>query len=326
MKNILRIGVVCIAIIGLVGGCPTPPPNGEDSVVDVSVSASVSSGESPLTVAFSATGTSSPNGGPYRYDWDFADGTSGDGVQETNTFVQPGLYTVRLTVTDGAGETGVSAVDVRVRGVGATAVLSATPESGPAPLLVRFDGTLSAAPDDVIRDYFWDFGDGTTSQQQKPVHSYTGSGNFTVTLRVVTAGGVEDTTTLSIRVDSNTAALLFENGDRATLPVANAPADPLEQLTIEAWYKSDSTGGTILAIGGAGLVVAIDPENNNLRLTLNGETTDLTVQNLAGNWRHLAVTYNAQQIGATVFLDGQSIGTADVPMTPEIEANAIVVG
>lgn len=310
----------------LLGGCPPQAPVGEDMVVQVTASATVTSGEAPLPVTFSASNASSPNGGPFMYDWDFADGRADDGEQATNTFTQPGLYVVRVTVTDSAGETGIATVDIRVRGVGVTAAISATPESGPSPLLVRFDGSNSSAPDDSIRDYFWDFGDGTTSQEEAPIHQYTSTGNFMVTLRVVTGGGVEDTTTLTIRVDSNTAALLFENGDRATLPVSNAPADPLTQLTIEGWFKADATGGTLLTLGGTGLAIVLDPANDTLRLTLNGESTDLTVQNLAGNWRHVAVSYNSEQIGATVYVDGESVGTAAVPMTPEIPVNSIVIG
>ena len=32
--------------------------------------------------------------------------------------------------------------------------------------------------------WFWDFGDGNTSTQQNPVHTYTTTGNYTITLTI----------------------------------------------------------------------------------------------------------------------------------------------
>ncbi len=45
----------------------------------------------------------------------------------------------------------------------------------------------------------WDFGDGATSTAQNPLHTYAGSGSYTVTLTVANAGGT-DTTSKSITV------------------------------------------------------------------------------------------------------------------------------
>ncbi len=38
-------------------------------------------------------------------------------------------------------------------------------------------------------DFFWDFGDGTTSTEKSPSHTYTAAGTFTVTLKVTGAEG-----------------------------------------------------------------------------------------------------------------------------------------
>ncbi|MGQ9732078.1 MAG: DUF5060 domain-containing protein [Candidatus Zipacnadales bacterium] len=54
-------------------------------------------GIAPLRVAF--TGPENA-----RCVWDFGDGTDGGGAQPLHVFDQPGLYTVRLTVTDDRGE------------------------------------------------------------------------------------------------------------------------------------------------------------------------------------------------------------------------------
>lgn len=56
---------------------------------------------------------------------------------------------------------------------------TATPKYGTAPLTVTFTDTSDASP----INWNWDFGDGTTSTEQTPVHTYTTAGAYTVTLK-----------------------------------------------------------------------------------------------------------------------------------------------
>ena len=49
-------------------------------------------------------------------------------------------------------------------------------------------------------EYFWDFGDGTTSIDQNPQHTYSNVGNYTVTLVIVNSCQCSDTITTSIDV------------------------------------------------------------------------------------------------------------------------------
>jgi len=58
--------------------------------------------------------------------------------------------------------------------------------SGVAPLEVRFSD-LSTAPDPS--HWLWNFGDGSTSNEQNPSHTYIRPGNYTVTLNVTGRGG-----------------------------------------------------------------------------------------------------------------------------------------
>ncbi len=61
---------------------------------------SPTTGQAPLTIDFSATATDVDNDN-LTYSWDFGDGGSSTAMSGEHTFTQPGLYTVKLTVSDG---------------------------------------------------------------------------------------------------------------------------------------------------------------------------------------------------------------------------------
>ena len=281
------------------GGCPTPPA----SAVDARITASSTTGGAPLTVVLTASSSTSSNPGPLTYAWDLGDGSVSDEVSFTHTYARPGRYIVVLRVTDSAGQRGTTSIDIRVRGVGVTAVIVANPTSGPAPLVVQFDGTTSSAPDDTILDYYWDFNDGSTSRFAKPSHAFMQPGSYEVSLRVVTAGGLEATTTKLISVGVRTGSLLFNGSMFATLPLASSSS--YAALTFETWIKPDSDGGTVASVGSGAITLDVMPGTNTLRVQINGSPIASTVTGLAGSWRHLAVTYSSGAGGAcVVYVDG----------------------
>lgn len=65
------------------------------------------------------------------------------------------------------------------------------PIKGPPPLTVRFQN-FSTGP---VAKFFWDFGDGNTSSEKSPIHTYYQEGNYTVELNVVSVLGGQGVTT-----------------------------------------------------------------------------------------------------------------------------------
>jgi len=67
-----------------------------------------------------------------------------------------------------------------------SAVIAATPATtGPAPLIVHFDGSASVGPaaGQPVSGYWWDFGDGTSPETAPVVdHTFAEAGSYTVTL------------------------------------------------------------------------------------------------------------------------------------------------
>ncbi len=82
------------------------------------------------------------------------------------------------------------------------ALLDASPESGDAPLTVSFTGSGST-DDGSIESYSWDFGDGATSTDADPEHTYTAIGTYTAELTVTDDGGATDSASVVISVSSD---------------------------------------------------------------------------------------------------------------------------
>ncbi|MFC2078903.1 PKD domain-containing protein [Candidatus Bipolaricaulota bacterium] len=57
-------------------------------------------GDAPLFVVFDAVGSTDEDGEIEQWEWDFGDGENGFGSITTHRYMNPGTYTVRLTVSD----------------------------------------------------------------------------------------------------------------------------------------------------------------------------------------------------------------------------------
>lgn len=162
------------------GTLPLEPP-----VADFS--ANVTAGKAPLHVGFSDTSTGIVT---WRL-WDFGDGTKAwaNGTAMVNhTYLSPGTFTVSLTAGNSDGHDSrekPAYIQVTPAGQKPVAWFSATPMMGYRPLQVRFTDRSMGSP----TAWRWDFGDGNTSTEKNPVHTYTAAGTFRVTLTAFNAGG-----------------------------------------------------------------------------------------------------------------------------------------
>ena len=158
-------------------------------------------GAPPLLVSFDATASNDPDGQIVSYIWDFGDGTTGTGVTAAHTYNAVGTYTAQLIVTDdsAASDTFTVAINVNANQP-PTAVFTATPTTGAAPLLVNVDASASTDPDGNILAYDWDFGDGTVGTGPTSNHTYLLAGIYTIQLIITDDGGARDTATTVITV------------------------------------------------------------------------------------------------------------------------------
>jgi large repetitive protein len=177
----------------IVTEAPNRPPT-------VRASADPLSGNTPLDVRFSAEGTD-PDGDALVYEWDFGDGASAFGAQATHRYLAAGNYAATVTVTDPDGATATATVQVSVSGNRAPSVtLTAAPQSGTAPLRVRFTADGSD-PDGGSLRYSYDFGDGSSAQDgRRQTHTYSAAGTYTARVRVTDRQGASSTAEIQITV------------------------------------------------------------------------------------------------------------------------------
>ncbi len=168
----------------------------EDLTPRVSASADPNSGLAPLDVQFSATVES--GNPPFTYSWDFGDGSgTSSQANPSYTYTAAGSYTATVTVTDSDGDTASAQVGVSVGDATTPAVSAAAdPTNGPAPLRVSF--TCTATGGNSPYGYHWNFGDGTSSEQQNPTHTYTAVGDYLATCIVTDSFGQTGQGTVSI--------------------------------------------------------------------------------------------------------------------------------
>jgi glucose/arabinose dehydrogenase len=92
----------------------------------VNVSATPTSGPTPLDVAFSSAGSSDPEGQPLTYQWTFGDGTTSTEANPTHTYTTAGAYQVRLTVSDGVNSSLSTPLTISAGSVPTATVLAPT--------------------------------------------------------------------------------------------------------------------------------------------------------------------------------------------------------
>jgi len=80
------------------------------------------------------------------------------------------------------------------------AAITASPDTGRAPLPVFFDGSLSSAD---AQTFLWDFGDGSASTAKSPTHIYNVAGTYTAQLTVANAAGESGSSQIAITVTGN---------------------------------------------------------------------------------------------------------------------------
>ena len=141
------------------------------------------------------TDASSDDGTLTGWLWRFGDGSSSTERNPAHAYDAAGSYSVTLTVTDNEGASDITSNQVSV---------TAPPPSNDPPR-AEFEVTCqdlrcafvdrSDDADGSVVSWAWDFGDGSTSSERNPSHTYAAAGRYTVLLVATDDGGAADSQT-----------------------------------------------------------------------------------------------------------------------------------
>jgi glucose/arabinose dehydrogenase/Ca2+-binding RTX toxin-like protein len=217
-------------------------------------------------------------------------------------------------------------------------IKTTSPNYGPIPLTVTFDGSASTDPDgDTSLSYLWDFGDGSAPKEttsSTTSHTYTTAGSYTATLKVRDSRGAlsapasvkvfPGNSPPDVTINSPASTKLFKVGEQIVLQGgASDPQDgqlPNSALKWEVrqWHNGSHYHPFLSGSGNDLTFSAPPPEDLHataagnyleIRLTAtdsNGLSNTVT-QNLQPH--RVDVTFASQPSGLSLQINGESFTT-----------------
>ncbi|MEM3852554.1 MAG: PKD domain-containing protein [Methanomassiliicoccales archaeon] len=135
---------------------------------------------------------------PYAVHWVLGDGSTATGSSILHVYSSSGHYGVTSTVEDGAGSVLVANLTETVSLPPSNLTISASSNVTDAGIPVMFSAEWLYGNSPVVLN--WSLGDGSSSSSASFLHTYTASGDYTVTLTATDAANVSSTTSYHILV------------------------------------------------------------------------------------------------------------------------------
>jgi gliding motility-associated-like protein len=166
--------------------------------VEASFTAAPKSGCGPLTVSFT-----NRSGQASGFLWNFGDGGSDTSYHAVHTYAAPGTYTATLHVTDSFS------CNLSDSAYTTIVVFDKVDAGFDFSVMPCAPGVTFKASGQPARSYFWDFGDGTTSELAEPEHEFPDFGYYEITLITNPNSICADTHKVLINVSPPAAGDLF---------------------------------------------------------------------------------------------------------------------
>jgi len=211
--------------------------------------------------------------------WDFGDGNTSVQQNPTNTYTNPGVYSVTLEVRDANGCEHSKRIDNMVTILASPDVdFTMSGSSCAFPATITFTNQTTGSQ---ITDYFWNFGDGNTSTQENPVHTYSAPGSYDISLMVTNAAGCSATKTISDFSGSGSLFADFSVDDTSGCGSVSANFDDESSSsgTITSWHWDFGDGGTSTVQNTAHNYTVPGTYDVTLTITDNNGCTDTRVYN-----------------------------------------------
>jgi gliding motility-associated-like protein len=249
----------------------------------ISIGAMTSQFNSPDSVcidqSFTISNTTTP--APISSHWDFGDGTISTQINPAKKYTSAGVFTIKLVNTfSGCMDSTTKTITVRS---GPAADFSANQTRSCAiPFTAGFINQTTGN-----NTYLWNFGDGSTSTQANPVHTYTTAGTYPVTLVAVNETGCSDTITKADYIQIKEPVLTLNN-----LPQQGCI--PLTISLVSTLISTDPVATYLWNFGDGTTSAAVNPSHTYT--TPGTYTVSLTIST-TGGCTVAAVLNNAVKAG-----------------------------
>ena len=180
------------------------------------------------------------------YEWSFGDGTTSTDQNPVITYNGENIYNTQLIVTTNNG-----CKDTLTQS--ATVWPLPFVDFSPTDVCLEFDTEFTdetsisnATTNNSLVDWQWDFGDGSNSTQQHPIHMYTNDGVFNANLIVTSNNGCVNDTTLEVTVHPKPEAGFTGVNLKGCAPIcpevtSTAAVNEPSSIVDYEWRLSDGT-------------------------------------------------------------------------------------
>lgn len=251
-----NIGYYTVTLNTTVGDTSLPYSIRKDNYIDVrhvhaAFSGSPRVGEEPLRVDFTDESLCNPTG----WNWDLGDGAASLSTAQnpwytyiTNGDGKPKKFPITLTTASGPYSDTLTVPDYITVNPKCFAPVANFQYTGRRDidntLELQFTDLSSSAPETIV-SWLWDFGDGTSSTEQNPMHEYPGT-NYTITLTVGNDCGRYNSTSRKIVFPCTNLTPLMQvaplTGPSPLNVSMSDNSSPVE--AISAWWWSFGDGTT----------------------------------------------------------------------------------
>ena len=220
--------IASIASLVILSSCKDDSPP-----VAAFIASETSIGEG-TSVSFTDQSTSTPT----TWSWDFGDGNTSSNQNPSHTYNSVGVYTVELTATNAYGfDTETKTNYITVNSSAPIAVFIASETSIDEGTSIAFTDQSTNTP----TTWDWTFGDGNTSSDQNPSHTYSSVGIYTVKLTVTNDYGYDTETKRNyIKVYLHGLGLTDTDGNTYTSIIIGEKEWMAENLKVTHYPNGDA--------------------------------------------------------------------------------------
>ncbi len=171
-----------------------------------------SANKTDVSVNESISFTDQSANNPTSWAWDFGDGNTSTQQNPSHSYTTSGLYNVTLTATNNYGSNTETKVNYITVGSAPIVAFSASKTDVDVNESISFTDQSTNNP----TSWAWDFGDGITSTQQNPSHSYTSQGTYSVSLTATNSYGSNSQTRANYITVNETSGTFVDTRDGQT--------------------------------------------------------------------------------------------------------------